>query len=37
MAAGTLALYGQVCPEEFEEDDPDENDKDKGKPKKHWP
>ncbi|CDS43131.1 expressed conserved protein [Echinococcus multilocularis] len=34
MAAGTLALYGQVCPEEFEEEeDEDENDKDKDKNK----
>ncbi|KAL5108398.1 hypothetical protein TcWFU_000819 [Taenia crassiceps] len=33
MAAGTLALYAQICPEDFEENDEDldERDKDKGK------
>ncbi|KAL5962946.1 hypothetical protein TSMEX_009313 [Taenia solium] len=42
MAAGTLALYGQLCPEEFEEEEEEDpnatgKDKDKGKPKKNKP
>ncbi|VDM16072.1 unnamed protein product [Hydatigera taeniaeformis] len=36
MAAGTFALYGQVCPEEFEdEDELDDKDKDKGRFKRN--